>query len=164
MTARGYEKSGWLNITASGYEKAASCQICCTKREPKRPPGWLLSSLPPLRGEKCPRSVRALSARARGPAKDIPQGCKRRSLRKGQAQISKMRTLPEGSRRCCYLIGGNTTHSNRESVCTSSPREQLGRSSANTYVHSNFFLTVGQFLVNFERPVLDCIEADFCKT
>ena len=26
-----------------------------------------------------------------------------------------------------------------------------------------FFLTFGEFLANFERLVLDCIEAEFCK-
>ena len=31
------------------------------------------------------------------------------------------------------------------------------------YVFSNSILTFGYFLANFERPVLDCTEADFCK-
>ena len=26
-----------------------------------------------------------------------------------------------------------------------------------------FFRTVGKFIANFERPILDCIEDDFCK-
>ena len=31
------------------------------------------------------------------------------------------------------------------------------------YVFSNFILTCGYFLANFERLILGCIEADFCK-
>ena len=36
-----------------------------------------------------------------------------------------------------------------------------------TYVYSNLFITVGFFkelcFANFERPVLGCIDAEFCK-
>ena len=31
------------------------------------------------------------------------------------------------------------------------------------YAYSNFFLTCAEFLANFERLVLGCIEADFYK-
>ena len=41
--------------------------------------------------------------------------------------------------------------------------ECLAVRSVGTYVCSNFFLTVGYFLANFERPVFGSIEADFCK-
>ena len=36
-------------------------------------------------------------------------------------------------------------------------------SSQFAYVCSNFFLTVGYFLANFERPVLGCIDAKFAN-
>ena len=42
-----------------------------------------------------------------------------------------------------------------------------GGASATSYVfsnlHSNFWLIFGKFLANFERLVLGCIEAEFCK-
>ena len=34
---------------------------------------------------------------------------------------------------------------------------------AATYAYSNFSLTVGSLLANFERPVFGCIEAEFSK-
>ena len=57
---------------------------------------------------------------------------------------------------------GTSRHkgSRAESRC---PRRSTPELSAlPPYVYS-FFLTVGYFLADFERPVLGCIDADFCK-
>ena len=75
-------------------------------------------------------------------------------------------------RRYCWLqtlrstqVGGTSPSSSAPShrACCWSWSRLASRTYVYSNVYSNVFLTFGQFLVNFERPVLRCTKDDFAS-